>query len=279
MAEPHPKRRRRVVGKRRAPAVDAPASPSCLDVVEVEKWATVSPIINRLDSFLPPGLPVPDFLRTHYRRRALAVLGAGEDRVQWLLKEFLFGGDLRAMLSSTNSDSITVWGRDKATGRSTSFPAADAESALRQHNCGLSLYFRASPEMERAFLPSFMQDLGANFASWDRAGGVRGEIETFVARKGHRTDWHFDYMENFTVQLTGTKRWWFRPSGVRYPHRSLGQHFGIDEQKSPLLRTQTNLCRLSDEAFSVPHEEAAYELQRFTSPHLSPPPAGGPACG
>jgi hypothetical protein len=47
--------------------------------------------------------------------------------------------------------------------------------------------------------------LGINFAMFYSNGDVRGEIETFVSRKGHLTNWHFDYMENFTYQLAGKK--------------------------------------------------------------------------
>lgn len=29
----------------------------------------------------------------------------------------------------------------------------------------------------------------------------KGELEVFVSREGHVTDWHTDFMENFTVQI------------------------------------------------------------------------------
>jgi hypothetical protein len=32
-------------------------------------------------------------------------------------------------------------------------------------------------------------------------GNIKGEIETFLSRAGHVTDFHSDYMENFTLQL------------------------------------------------------------------------------
>lgn len=37
-----------------------------------------------------------------------------------------------------------------------------------------------------------------NFAAVYPNGDIKGEIEIFASRKGHVTDWHFDYMENFT---------------------------------------------------------------------------------
>jgi hypothetical protein len=29
----------------------------------------------------------------------------------------------------------------------------------------------------------------------------RGEIEIFASRAGHVTDYHYDYMDNFTIQV------------------------------------------------------------------------------
>ncbi len=42
---------------------------------------------------------------------------------------------------------------------------------------------------------------------WPQGGDVRGEIECFASCKGHVTDWHADYQENFTFQLKGKKKW------------------------------------------------------------------------
>jgi hypothetical protein len=42
---------------------------------------------------------------------------------------------------------------------------------------------------------------------WHADGSVRSEIETFVSRRGHVTDWHFDFQQNFALQLAGRKRW------------------------------------------------------------------------
>lgn len=48
--------------------------------------------------------------------------------------------------------------------------------------------------------------LSLNFGSSYPNGDHRGEVETFISRKGHVTDWHFDFMQNFTIQLKGKVR-------------------------------------------------------------------------
>lgn len=80
-------------------------------------------------------------------------------------------------------------------------------------------------EMADEWVANISDDLGFGFAAYyptgmrlcvlmcsacvsnASPGDVRGEIETFVARAGHVTVWHFDFMENFTFQISGRKTW------------------------------------------------------------------------
>jgi hypothetical protein len=39
------------------------------------------------------------------------------------------------------------------------------------------------------------------------------------------TDWHFDFQENWTLQLKGKKRWRLRASGVTHPLRGCTPHY------------------------------------------------------
>lgn len=62
--------------------------------------------------------------------------------------------------------------------------------------------------MADVFVRQVGEALGINFGGYYPAntpglgeGALKGEIETFISRKGHVTDWHFDFMENFTVQV------------------------------------------------------------------------------
>ena len=61
--------------------------------------------------------------------------------------------------------------------------------------------------MADIFVRQVSEALGMNFGAYyptgepGAEGAVKGEIETFVSRKDHVTDWHFDFMENFTIQV------------------------------------------------------------------------------
>ena len=58
----------------------------------------------------------------------------------------------------------------------------------------------------------------------------RGEVELFISAAAppatskehgkHTTGWHTDFQENFTIQLSGIKRWTLRRGRVRHPLRA-----------------------------------------------------------
>ena len=70
------------------------------------------------------------------------------------------------------------------------------------------------------------QQLGLSFGALYADGAPRSEVETFASRAGHVTHWHFDYMENFTLQLRGTKRWRLKRSSVGVPVRGCTPQWG-----------------------------------------------------
>jgi ribosomal protein L16 Arg81 hydroxylase len=39
-------------------------------------------------------------------------------------------------------------------------------------------------------------------------GDTSAEIEIFLSRAGNYTDFHTDFQENFTLQISGRKRWY-----------------------------------------------------------------------
>jgi hypothetical protein len=58
--------------------------------------------------------------------------------------------------------------------------------------------------MADIFVREISMNLGINFgAFYPDTGAPVGEIEIFVSKKDHVTDWHCDFMENFTFQLKG----------------------------------------------------------------------------
>ena len=98
------------------------------------------------------------------------------------------------MLNDTPSPSIHVWVKSQ-DGRIDSFEMENPKTALLLHNsCNASLYFRASQDLHDFWIPGISNSLGLNFGSLYIEN--QGEIETFIAKEGNKTDWHFDMMEN-----------------------------------------------------------------------------------
>ena len=160
------------------------------------------------------------FLRKHWRKRALAVHG-GRQRFAALANERLHGLSVPRLVADSPSEEVHVWFRT-ATGANESLKTPDREAALTCHKAGGSLYFRAPADASELLVTALSQQLGLSFGALYPDGAPRSEVETFISRAGHVTDWHFDFMENFTLQLKGTKRWWLKPSDVAVPVRPAG---------------------------------------------------------
>jgi len=104
--------------------------------------------------------------------------------------------------------------------------AVDAEAALVLARAGAALYFRAPEELEDLLVPGLCNALGAAFAGrYPGDGKPRGEIETFIAGRGHVTGWHTDFQHNFTLQLRGSKTWRFKRGPVEHNIRALTPHY------------------------------------------------------
>lgn len=129
-------------------------------------------------------------------------------------------------------------------------------------------YFRSPQEMAEVFVRNMSNDLGMNFAGRTHFprfellgifpdGAVKGEIEVFVTRAGHVTDWHFDFMENFTIQLKGrfifflcnfyfaSKTWKLMPNNVPHPMRGCTPHY----KNLDTIEQQLKIHRLHDQKF------------------------------
>ena len=153
------------------------------------------------------GTGAGDALLVHAPRRRLRALS----------RELLHGLSLRKLLHDTPSEEVHVW--FGGGGGNTSIKVADPEAALTCHASGGSLYFRAPVSASELLTTALSQQLGLSFGALYADGAPRSEVETFASRAGHVTHWHFDYMENFTLQLRGTKRWRLKRSAVGVPVR------------------------------------------------------------
>jgi hypothetical protein len=108
------------------------------------------------------------------------------------------------------------------------------------------------------------------------AGALRVEGELFAAKAGHVTDWHIDYMENFTIHLRGRcytpsyhctmrssecsvccgprKRWRMKQGKLSHPLRGASSHYkGIHsvEKQANVRGVKLGLDCISSEVLSL----------------------------
>ena len=199
-----------------------------------------------LSAMLHP-LPLQRFRSEYWRRKAVAVTGCGAARLQQLVENDLCGLDVRALMADSESEQIFVWMKETGAASSassasaasvpiTSFPLenpAQLDAALACYNSGSSLYFRSPASLSRRLVRALNSAVQFNFAGLDASTQrERGEVEVFVSRAGHHTGWHLDFMENFTLQLRGSKRWTVSASSLTHPLRGWTPHYserGTDE--------------------------------------------------
>ena len=59
---------------------------------------------------------------------------------------------------------------------------------------------------------------------------------------GHVTGWHTDFQENFTIQLSGVKRWTLRRGRVPSPLRATTPHYA---REASVIENQLKVARMS----------------------------------
>ena len=119
--------------------------------------------------------------------------------------------------------------------------------ALALHNvAGHAIYCRAPPMVEQCLVANLLRDTGLGCGQYDPSGESvvsmgRGEVETFISTDGHVTNWHFDFQENFTIQLSGIKRWTIQQGTIRDPLRGCTPHYASPDAVESQLKA-ANLC-------------------------------------
>eukprot|EP00913_Durusdinium_trenchii_P020653 g19394.t1 len=169
-----------------------------------------SELIGRL---LAP-LTVESFLSSCWAEKVLLVEGPPK-RLGPIIEQ-LSQLNLEDMLQETPSEQVHAWLKSPTETALQSVPLEPA-AALALQRCGqAALYFRAPEALEDLLVPGICTGLRAAFAGiYPGDGRPRGEIETFVAQRGHVTGWHTDFQHNFTFQLRGSKRWRFKQGPVK----------------------------------------------------------------
>ena len=176
----------------------------------------------------------------------------GNENILTILKEQLYDLDIDMMLENTASENIHVWLKDIDKIKDNSLDSITVDSASHAkslYNAGHSLYCRASQELESEVIPKVLEELGIGINTSKSDRFRRGEIETFFSRKGHLTDFHVDFQENFTIQLTGKKRWTFCNSSIVAPIRGCTPHYsGVGQDKS-VAEQQLKVLKLGNTDF------------------------------
>jgi hypothetical protein len=204
------------------PAAEAKTLSIIVQAAEAEPISHEAPDV--FERLLAP-LTVDGFLSAHYDTKCPLVV-RGHD-VRHLLEEGMEGGDEEALLEATPSEAISVWTVEAGgKGKISTARVQDAGSAAALWRAGHSIYCRAPEPVERALVAAAVRSLGLGFRTAEEGvkGVVEGEVELFMGRKGHRTPWHFDFQENWTLQLRGRKRWRLLP-GVANPVRGCTPHY------------------------------------------------------
>lgn len=217
-------------------------------------------------------LPVDEFLSSCFRQRAVHVPASvsgsvGENRLRFLAQE-LFDLDPESILGSTASENVFVWLRRQPPSppheqRSSaaapeqsrrdlihSIEVNDPVTALALHGAGHATYCRAPPPLERHLVSRLMAGTGLGCGQYDPTAESstcmgRGEVEVFLGTAGHCTNWHWDFQENFTVQLSGAKRWTLQRGPVSHPLRGCTPHYKSPESVEPQIKA----ARLADPHF------------------------------
>jgi len=202
---------------------------------------------NVLEKLLHP-MKKAEFMEKHWARHPLVIASPPGTRARFEgLRRALFDLNVEEMMNASPSEQYFVWIRSKVDDKCDSFPVDEVASALSCMRGGCSLYFRAPQFLADQLCKGVSGDLGMNFAARFSNGDTRAEIETFVASAGHETGWHFDFQENFTIQLKGSKTWYFVDSGIQHPVRGHTPHYN---ESARTLETQLKVHSLQTPGFS-----------------------------
>ena len=161
------------------------------------------------------------------------------------------GLDLEYLLENSASESVQVWLKSPEDNGLDSLQV-DARQALKLHRAGHSLYCRAPSDLEAMVVPRMLHGLGYGPRPLSGDRFSRGEIEMFFSREGHLTDFHSDFQENLTVQLSGSKRWVFGESPLDHPLRGMTPHFDNSQDKT-ITEQQLKVAKIIAPAFELNH--------------------------
>eukprot|EP00985_Skeletonema_marinoi_P028537 scaffold25188_cov136-Skeletonema_marinoi.AAC.5 len=233
---------------------------------------------NLLDDMLYP-MTAEHFLKNHFRKDAVCInrkhsnQAGNEELVTYICDTFLFGLNVKEIFAETSSENVFLWlrpppSKTNSNAALNSVEISDPESAFALHQSGSHpAYCRAPPALEQLLVGSLLRATGLGGGHYHPphadvvtiGGGTtlgRGEVELFISTsssssskskdngsaKKHLTGWHTDFQENFTIQLSGVKKWTLRRGRVRHPLRGTTPHYA---REGSVIENQLKVARLS----------------------------------
>ncbi|KAL7459800.1 hypothetical protein ACHAWC_011781 [Mediolabrus comicus] len=231
-----------------------------------------------LDDMLYP-LTTETFLQDHFRKDAVCInrksnaQDGNEELVSYICNTFLFGLSVKEIFAETSSENVFLWLRPPPSSSDVaamnSVEISDPDSAFALHQSGSHpAYCRAPPALEQLLVGSLLRTTGLGGGHYHPphadvvtlGGGTtlgRGEVELFISTssssssskskdngtaKKHLTGWHTDFQENFTIQLSGVKRWTLCRGRVKHPLRATTPHYS---REASVIENQLKVARLS----------------------------------
>ncbi|KAL3922871.1 MAG: hypothetical protein SGILL_001972, partial [Bacillariaceae sp.] len=247
-------------------AKESSSGPVLIKRLSTDTAPQVIPLNPSLDDFFGGCITEKEFLTEVFRTKAVYVdcvdPSIRKERLAQLVKE-MFHLQPEKILSETSSDSVFVWLRGKiddkkkdTTIRDTpdgliqSIEVGDVDTAVALHKVGHATYCRAPPKVEQNLVAGLLRATGMGCGHYDPSGESnlslgRGEVETFLSTPGHVTNWHFDFQENFTIQLSGTKKWTLMEGTIVDPLRGCTPHYNSPQS----VESQLKAAYLYDKKF------------------------------
>lgn len=189
------------------------------------------------------------FMKHCFRQCAVHIPSRGHDRIRSILSD-MDDLNVERIIQNSASESIFVWlQQPDKTIYSTELD--DRTTAYHLYKAGHAIYCRANPNLEQALVSNMLRDTGLGCGQYDPSGSSsvsmgRGEVETFVSTNtNHVTNWHFDFQENFTIQLSGIKRWKIVRGTVSHPLRACTPHYAAPQ----VVESQVLAARLGHRKF------------------------------
>lgn len=230
------------------------------------KVITISEEENLLHTLFGHDEELVSKFQSNYFQKQPVVIRGSASRLSEIKENYLFNFDVREMLDNTASDEIQVWlasfikeesAADNIAITNANTPVdaikvPTGEQAFKLFKAGHNAYCRAPEELESIMIPSLLKSLkyGINTNNCTNDRYARGEIETFYTNIGHKTAFHTDFQENFTIQLEGCKKWSFRKSSLTSPLRGCAPHFNATNLDD-VIEQQLKVHKCTNKHFEV----------------------------